>query len=246
MKKINFFFPLILLFLQIIALPTYSQETLISGSELIEKMHAKYADNWYRHITFKQNMFRYKNDSLVRNEIWLVAYSAPSKLHLRYLDFNSGRGWLIANDTLYSYKHNKLKGKRPRLHELIILGYDVYGVSPQVTIPKIKQKGFDLSRVIQTEIRGNRVYQVGKPDSLCFWVHADNLLFYGTRRVSKNGTRDIFYENYREMYGKPVATEVQYFENGHMYLYEKYFDIRLPSSLPADFFEPENFDKTRW
>lgn len=246
MNTTSLLLPLSLFFLLFSAKPTYSQETISCGSELIEKMHAKYVDNWYQHITFKQNMFRYKNDSLIRNEIWLVAYSSPTKLHMRYLDFTSGRGWLIVNDTLYSYNHNKLIGERPRLHEIIILGYDVYGVSPQVTIPKIRQMGFDLSRVTQTQIGGNNVFQVGNPDSLCFWVHSESLLFYGIRRVSENGTSEIFYENYKEVYGKPVATEVQYFEDGHMYLYEKYFDIRLPSSMPLNFFYPEQFDETRW
>ncbi|MFA5649256.1 MAG: hypothetical protein WC951_13255 [Bacteroidales bacterium] len=246
MKTVGFFFSLVFFCLQFFSFSTFSQETISNGSELIEEMHAKYADNWYQHITLKQNMFRYKNDSLIRNEIWLVAYSSPTKLHIRYLDFSSGRGWLIVNDTLYSYNHNKLKGKSPRLHELIILGYDIYGASPQVTIPKIKQMGFDLSIVTQTQVRGNNVFQVGNPDSLCFWVHTDNLLFYGIRRVNENGTREIFYENYKEIYGKPVATEVQYLEDGYMYLYEKYFDIRLPSSMPSSFFYPERFDETRW
>jgi hypothetical protein len=227
-------------------LHAFSDEPITNGEDLIRQMNSRYADSWYKHLTFKQNMFRYKNDSLVRNEIWLVAYSAPSKLHIRYNDFSSGRGWLVVNDTLYSFNHSKLIGKRPRLHELVILGYDVYAADPAVIIPKIKAIGFDFSQVEIVEIKGKEYYQVGDYNEMCFFVGKDDLLFFGVRRVDENGVKETFYHKYKEFYGKQVATEVQYYENGQMYLYEKYFDIRLPSCMPADFFTPKLFNETRW
>jgi hypothetical protein len=222
------------------------QNKVENGEDLIRLMYSTYSLDWYKHLTFKQNMFRYRGDSLIRNEIWLVAYNAPNKLHIRYKDFDSGRGWLIVNDTLYSYNHNKLIGQRHRLHELMLLGYDAYIVSPEVVIPKIKEIGFNMDKMEITTIKGKEVYQVGDGNKMCFWVCKDNLLFYGIRKSDDSGVRETFYENYKQFYGKPVATEIQYFENGNMYLYEKYFEIRLPSSLPEDFFNPNLFQETRW
>lgn len=227
-------------------LGVFASEPLTNGEELIGKIHSRYSSDWYSHITFKQDMYRYKNDSLVRNEVWMVAYSSPSRLHIRYKDFSSGRGWFVVNDTLFTFNHNKLIGTRPRLHEVMILGYDMYSVNPSIVIPKVVGLGIDLSRVRVTTIKGKEYYEVGNNNVKCFWVGKDDLLFHGIRKVDENGVTEIFYQNYKMIYDKPVATEVQYFENGQMYLYEKYFDIRLPSSLPDDFFDPNLFSETRW
>lgn len=217
-----------------------------NGEELIRLMHKTYSNDWYNHLTFKQNIFRYREDSLIQNEIWLVAYSAPGKLHIRYKDFDTGRGWLVFNDTLYSFNHNKLIGQRPRLHEQITLGFDAYIVSPEQVIPKLTGLNFDLSLLSITTVNGRNVYQVGDPQKHCFWVRTEDLLFYGIRRVTELGVNEMFFDNYKLFYGKPVATEIQYFSNGKLSLFEKYFDIRLPTSLPQEFFELSRFYETRW
>ena len=236
-----------LVLLSSIALTSF-QEKLSpkNGEDLIRMMHDTYAKNWYSHLTFKQEMYRYKNDSLVRNELWTVAYSAPGKLHIRYQDFDSGRGWLVVNDTLFSFNHNKLIGKKHRLHELMTLGFDLYIVPPDEIIPKIADMKFNLSLLTETIIKGNEVYQVGDPEKQCFWVHKNNLLFYGYRKSGEMGVRETFFENYKSFYGKPVATQVQYFQDGKLYLFEKYFEIRLPTELSETFFNPELFCNTRW
>lgn len=216
------------------------------GYGLVKEMHRKYSHCWYQHLTFKQDMFRYRDDSLVRNEVWVVAYSAPAKLHIRYLDFDSGRGWLIVNDTIHSFNHNKLIGKRPRLHELMTIGLDAYIDSPENTIKKLGEMKLDLSKLCVATVNGKVVYQVGDPNQVCFWVHKDDLLFYGLRHTGEFGVRETFFENYKTFYSKPIATEVHYFQDGKMYLFERYFEIRLPSSLPESFFEPDQFTQTRW
>ena len=221
-------------------------DTLTSGEGLIRMMYSKHKPNWYQHITFKQEMFRYKNDSLITNEIWLVAYSAPTKLHIRYSDFDSGRGWLIVNDSIHSYSHNKLIGKRPRIHELMILGFDIYNVDPEVMIPKLVSIKFDLSLFSSTVKNGKQVYQIGDPEKQCFWVEKGSMLFYGMRKVGESGVKETFFEGYKLFYEKPVATQIQNYENGKLVLFEKYFDIRLPSNLPEEFFDPANFTSTRW
>jgi hypothetical protein len=126
------------------------------------------------------------------------------------------------------------------------LGYDVYSAEPSDVIPKVESMGIDLSLVKVTTMKGKEYYEVGNYNEKCFWVSKDDLLFHGIRKVDENGVTEIFYENYKMIYEKPVATEVQYFENGQMYLYEKYFDIRLPSCMPDDFFNPDLFSETRW
>lgn len=218
----------------------------VNGSEVIRLMHQTQADSWYRHITFKQDMYWYRRDSLIKNEIWVVAYSTPSMLHIRYKDFDSGRGWIFINDTLYTFNHNKLIGQRPRMHSHLALGFDVYVVEPEVMIPRIERMGFDLHEISEVEINGNSVYQIGDPEEHCFWVHKESMLFYGVRKVDESGVKDTFFEKYKLFYGKPVATELHYYQDGSLYLFEKYFEIRLPNIFPDSYFNPEEFVNTRW
>jgi hypothetical protein len=236
-----------LLILNLLAITIRAQDVIPNnGEDLIRLMYDTYSSNWYPYLTLKQDMFRYRDDSLIRNEVWVVAYGAPGRLHIRYDDFDSGRGWLIINDSIYSFNHNKFIGKRPRLHELITLGLDAYVVPPKDIIPKLVEMKFDLNILEKTSINGKIVYQVGDPEKQCFWISKDDLLFYGIRKVSDSGTKELYFENYKMFYGKPVATQIQYFQDGHLYLLEKYFEIRLPSLLPDSFFDPEQFEHTRW
>lgn len=221
-------------------------DTIADGKELLEHIYKKYSQDWYKNITLKSEIFRYKDDSLVSSEVWFEAYSAPSQLHIRYKDFDTGRGWLIVNDTLYSFSHTKMVGSRPRLHELMILGFDAYVVSPEIVAEKIVRIGFDVSKIEATTKNGKKVIQVGNPDAQCFWVDIESFLFYGMRKVAEGSVKETFFDRYETIYGKPVATQIQYFQDGHLVLFEKYFDIRLPSSLPNEFFHPENFAETRW
>jgi hypothetical protein len=128
----------------------------------------------------------------------------------------------------------------------MVLGLDSYIVPPDKVIRKLVAMNFDLSYFSLNTIKGKQVYQVGNPDKQCFWVEKANLLFYGMRKVSEVGVRETFFEAYKMIYDKPVATQIQSFENGNLVLFEKYFDIRLPSSLPEEFFDPANFATTRW
>jgi len=171
-------------------------------------MHNAHFANWYEHITYKQEMYWYKHDSLVKSEVWLVAYSVPSVLHICYKDFDSGRGWIVANDTFYAFNHNKLIGKRPRMHTHIALGFGVFFVALEVMVSRIEKMGFDIRELAIVEVNGHEVYQVGNPATSCFWVHAESLLSYGVRSVDESGNRDIFFEKYKQSYEKHVATQV--------------------------------------
>ncbi len=246
MKNLNYTVLSIILIVFSFTSSAQQKDTLANGKDLLELIYRTYSENWYPNITLKSELFRYKNDSLVSTEVWFEAYSAPSRLHIRYKDFYTGRGWLIVNDTLFSFSHNKMVGSRPRLHELMILGFDAYIVKPEIVLQKVKAIGFDVSKISITTKNGKKVIQIGNPNTQCFWVEKDNLLFYGMRKVAEGSVKETFFEKYETIYGKPVATQIQYFQDGHLVLFEKYFDIRLPTSLPEEFFFPENFTKTRW
>lgn len=222
-------------------------DSISNGFSLVKTMYSKYSLNWYSNLTFKQEVFRVKDDSIVSREVWILAYSSPSKLHIRYSDFNSGRGWLIANDSIYTYNNFNLIGSHHRIHELMVIGLDIYNILPEMSVERIKQLGIDFSRFEIVTIKGKRLYQIGNPEAICFWVYANNLLFYGIRKVNESGdVKDTFFEHYKTLYGKPIATEVHYFLNGNMFIFERYSEIRFPTYLHNDIFIPAKFKDIMW
>ncbi len=227
---------------------SFSQsDSILNAEHIFNQIQLSYANNWYCNLTFKQETFRYRYDSIVNREEWEVAYSAPSKLHIRYKDFNSGRGWIIANDSIYTFNKKQLIGRRDRIHEAMILGHDLYCIPPQVALTRTKQLGINTSFIEITPINGKRVIQIGDPNVFCFWLFADNLLFYGYRKRTDTGSiRELYFENYRTIQGWPVATELHYYDNGRLYQLERYSEIRLPSYLHPNLFSPMHFNDIRW
>lgn len=222
-------------------------DSICNTVQLISKLQQKYSGSWYENLTFKQEMFRFRDDSVINKEIWDVAYSNPSQLHIRYNDFNTGRGWVIVNDSIYSFNHFKLIGSRYIQHEVMFLGMDMFALPTHITLEKLKILGIDLNRFEITFVNGKKVYQVGDGSKFCFWIYTDNLLFYGLRKVNdKNDIRETYFESYKSIYGKPVATELHYFLNRKLFQMERYFEIRLPTYLHPDIFNPLKFLDVRW
>ncbi len=222
-------------------------DSIGNGYDLIKSMYTKNSQNWYSNLSFKQEVFRVKDDSIVSREVWILAYSSPSKLHIRYNDFDSGRGWLIVNDTIYTYNNFTLIGSRKRIHELIVLGLDIYNVSSELSIERVKLLDIDLNKFEIVTVNNRHLYQIGNPETICFWVHPSSLLFYGIRKVNESGdVKETFFENYKTIYGKLVATEIQYFLNGKLFLFERYSEIRYPTYLHNDIFNPYKFKEVMW
>src|SRR5690349_12731745 len=75
-----------------------------NGKELISAMYKAYAPNkWYRYFTFSQNMEFYRNDSLIRQEVWHEAYK-PGSLIIKFGTKNSKDGRLYTDFTQHSFK----------------------------------------------------------------------------------------------------------------------------------------------
>lgn len=227
---------------------TYSQTDSISNvSDLVSQLHRKYSGAWYENLTFKQETFRFRDDSIINREIWDIAYSKPSQLNIRYKDFDSGRGWIIVNDSIYSFNHSKLIGSRFIRHEIMFLGMDMFALPSNIVLEKLKLLGIDLNRFEITFVNGKKVYQVGDGNKFCFWIFVDNLLIYGVRKVNEmNDIRETYFESYKNIYGKPVATELHYYLNRKLFQMERYFEIRLPTYLHPDIFNPGKFSDVRW
>lgn len=222
-----------------------------SGEEIIKKMHRKWDGKWGRNMRFDQNVYLYKNDSLVKQEVWQEILSSPKNLQIRFNGFETGNGVLFKNDSVYTYAEGKLIRKEERVHHLLLLGFDVYFLSPEETILKLKDLGFDLSKTYERSTENGCVYVVGttNPDdktSSQFWINKAQL-YLEKVILNRNGNiSEVDMKNYQLVDSYPVAMEIEFRNNGELFMVEKYFDVSFPEMVDQKIFDPATFAESRW
>lgn len=222
-----------------------------SGEQVVRKMHDAWKGKWYENFSFEQKAIFYKNNAVVKEEVWQEIMSCPGKLHLRFNGFDTGNGAVYSRDSVYHFKEGKLQQKSRETNYLLLMGFDVYFNSPERTIEKLHELGFDLSKTHQTKWKGRQVTVVGTADaadlsSTQFWV--DSKHNYVLRMIKNNQgkVRDIEFGDYRKVENHWIATEM-IFKNGTETVFvEKYFNMKFPAKVDSALFDPARFESARW
>jgi hypothetical protein len=149
-----------------------------NGEQLIQAMLQRYAGKWYKTLTFVQTTSFPQTGKV---ETWYEAAKIPGALRIDVAPIDSGRTILFRNDSIYQFKGGKLAGSKGFVHPLMVLGFDVYNQPADATISKLKDLGFDLSKLRTDTWQGHPVYVVGaaQGDSTTaqFWIDQERLLF---------------------------------------------------------------------
>ncbi len=102
-------------------------QTPFTGKELLTKMHEKYAGKWYKTFQFKQTTDIYKNDSLIRSQVWSEHIQFPQNFRIDFGNADSGNAVIFKNDSSYYFKNSKLLRTRLLSKRLIIfIGRNVF------------------------------------------------------------------------------------------------------------------------
>ena len=214
------------------------------GAEVIAMMRERYLGKWYRTLTFVQKTTL--PDGKV--ETWYEAAELPGKLRIDIAPLNGKNTILFRNDTLYEFKAGKLAETKPLVHPLMVLGFDVYAQPLDRTLRQLRELGFDLSKVHESEWQGRPAYVVGaaKGDSVArqFWVDRERLYFV---RMLEPGKQDpsarveTQFNKYVPMGQGWLETEVRFLVNGETKMLEEYTEPKAEVPLDAGI-----FDASRW
>ena len=123
------------------------------------------------------------------------------------------------------------------------IGYDVYCQEPAETIRALERAGFDLSRLHRTEWNGRPVYIVGADEgdeaTSQFWIDAERLLCLRIIDRRPSGTViDIQFTEYEPFAGAWLCTELIFYRNGVMLIYERDLEHSIPESIDPETFTP--------
>lgn len=228
-----------------------------SGEDVVKAMHKKYEGKWYKTMTFVQKNTQWGRDGAVTNTIWYEAMSLPGKLRIDFGPLESGNGMMFIDGNQMNFRDGKLANSTPRVHDLMVLGFDVYGQPVEATLSQLKGLNYDLTVVSEGSWQGRTAWVVGAKagdsKSPQFWVDKEQMYFVKLiRPAGPNGdqTQEIQFNKYFKVKGGGwVAPEVVFFVNGNKVFLEEYTEVRTGVELADDLFDPEKWalvDKNYW
>ncbi len=240
---------LLTLFLINFCASLYAQEPndIKNAKTVIGNMHKKYAGKWHENLTFVQQTTFYKNGKPEREETWYEAMKLPDALVIKFGNLASGNGLLFKSDSQFVFKEDKLVSKMKKVHDLMVLGFSVYGQQPEVTIKKLSDLGYDFN-FFELDLNGDAIEcAIGNPDQAQFWIDDESLLFKRLKKIKKDGSvSEVIFNKYEKLGGGWVATEVLFLENGKVVMKEVYRDIKAPKQLPDTLWNATDFASHRW
>lgn len=228
-----------------------STASIASADALLAAMRARYDGKWYRSLTFVQASTFYRPDGTVdRVETWREAGLMPGRLRID-TDTARGRGVIYANDSLYVFDGAKLARALHRQNELMVLGFDVYHLTPAQSAAALRRLGFDLAKFRRALHDGREYFVVGanadEPTAKQFWIEADRLLFW---RVIMPGMRpgtkvsEIRFQKYVPHGGGWVGEEVDFLVDGRRDFFEAYSEVKTDVPVNPAIFEPAKYAET--
>lgn len=228
-----------------------SKEKTKDGTDVITEMHDRYDNRWYPGVYFKQQTIFYQNGKANRQQTWYEVLRMPSDLIIHYHEPGSGDGMMFHADSQFVYQNGEISRSQPFVHDLLVLGFSVYGQSPETTIQQLSASGYDLSKMFERKVEGQTQYVVGisseDETEPHFWVDKEELLFRGLKKMTANGNRsEIHFENYETLGLGWIAPKVTFYTNGEISLVERYEDIKIIEQFDDEWFNPKFFSAFPW
>src|SRR5437870_6745570 len=93
-------------------LSTVHASEIKTSEDLIHAMQKKYAQSWYKTLTFVQKTTEFEADGKTKVSTWYEALYAPGRLRIDFDPIADGNGILFANNTVYSMKGGKVENSR--------------------------------------------------------------------------------------------------------------------------------------
>ena len=144
-----------------------------------------------------------------------------------------------------------LASDKPRIHPLLVLGFDVYTQPVAKTVQQLKDLHLDLSIMHEEQWEGRPTLVCGAKQgdvkSPQFWIDKERLYFVRLLQPDEqdpSSTEDIRFEDYRQVEGGGwVSEHVTVYSAGKLVFEEKYSNVKVDPPLQDQLFDPQSFAK---
>ncbi len=214
----------------------------------MEKLHKKFAGNWMSTFSFQQNTTVYKNDSILRKEVWKEAIQYPDKFRMDFGDKQNGNGMLFLSDSAYRFSKGKLVRSTKQENDLIFLLGGIYFFTKDSALAKLAGLGYDVSKSYRTTWQGRTVIVIGATDvndkMNQLWFDAKRKVLVRMFKYENNSKEEVQFAGHTKLNGKGwTETLVKIFINDALIQQEDYFNMRANPKLNADVFNTGRFNE---
>ena len=218
-----------------------------TGADVVEAMIERFADTWYRDVTFVQTTSYYDSDeNVTRSETWYESIRLPGKLRIDVAPLAQDRVLLFNDDVQYQFLGGELQGSAPVIHPLLLMGFDVYFLTLEEVLAKLQALDVDLERMYESTWQGRPVYVLGADEgdesAHQFWIDQERLVLVRQLR----GVQETQFNRYERLGGGWISPEVVFLNDGTRTVLEEYEDIRTDHELEDGAFFPDGGTRPAW
>ena len=220
-----------------------------SGRDVLARMRAQHAGEWYRSLTFRQTTTVRQRDGRDTVQTWYetLRYTPEQGTQLRIdvAPLASGNASISTWDSTWVIRADTLNAARAGGNPFLALIEGVYLQPVGETIRHLAPLGFDLAKLRSADWHGQAVWIIGSSDpsdttSAQFWVEAEHLMV--VRIVLATGAgrppMDIRLGALKPCGKGWLATSVEMFQGGQRRQLEEYHDWQCDVPLDAQLFNP--------
>ena len=140
------------------------------AASLVEAMHTRYADSWYRTVSFTQKTGLLRPDGTTTTETWREWAALPGRLRIEMEDPLAGPDLVFARDSTFLLRDGALARATAGRNALLTWGFDVYAQPPAVTLAALEEDGLALGTFRADEWDGRAMFVVGTPATGEVWI----------------------------------------------------------------------------
>lgn len=218
------------------------------GTDVLQRMHDRYAGKWYHTLTFVQRTIVTRGDAKPDTATWYESLK-DSRLRIDVGSPTSGNGALATPDSSFGIRAGKLARATAGGNPFIPLIMGVYQQPVTQTASELKAFGFGLDSSYHTTWQGRKLTVVGAANasdtsSAQFWVDDERLVVVRVRgQLLGQPDGDIELAGYVPLQKGWLATEI-HIRLGTFKQVEQYRDWRAGMALPDAFFTVEGWSST--
>jgi len=218
------------------------------GTDVLQRMHDRYAGKWYHTLTFVQRTIVTRGDAKPDTATWYEALK-DSRLRIDIGSPASGNGALATADSTWGIRAGKLARASADGNPFIPLIMGVYQQPVAQTERELSAFGFGFASSYRTTWQGRPVTVVGAASaadtsSAQFWVDDGRLVVVRVRgALLGQPYADIVLAGYVPLQKGWLATEIHIQLPGFKQV-EQYRDWRAAMELPDAFFTVDGWSST--
>ncbi len=153
----------------------------------------------------------------------------------------------FSNFKVHSFELGKEPRSAQRVHDLLLVGLDVYFYEPSKTIKILDSLGYCTSKIHEDVFDGRKVYVVGADkgdlEIKQFWIDAERLYMHRIIYDQKGKINDVIFSDYTKMETYWMSKTIIFKTNGKLGLIERYYDIKFPKEINQDWFDAKKFNE---